>query len=80
MTGSAALAVVLLVLQSPRLANPVFAVDTASKAFELLGYSIDVIFAHFGNLIEAENTKIVKRLFDRRADTLDLLPRVPSAS
>ncbi len=62
---------IFLILQTASLADPVLAIHPATESPQLLSHAVDIIFAHFCNLIEPIYAEIVQGPFDRRADALD---------
>ena len=63
----------ILVVQVPRLAYPVFAIDTAAETLEFHRDPVDLVLAHLGNLVESTNAHFIQGFLDRRSDSLDLL-------
>jgi hypothetical protein len=57
-------AVVLSILQISRLANPVFTVNSTTEAAEVLSNLVNIIFAHFCNLVKANNAETMEGLLN----------------
>ena len=79
MTAATILAAGFLISQFPGLSYPVLAIDTTAKSFQAFGNSIDFVFTHFGDLLEAKNAHFIERLLNGRTNSLDVLQGVPRA-